>query len=425
MKTYSVKLKQFGVMTGIALSGIGISGGITPANALTFNFTPAAGTSQLAIDGFNAAGALWSSLFTDNVTVNINIDFTALGAGTLAQAGSTRQSFNYGQVYNALNTDRLSGDDNAAVGSLNNSPTFNMLLNRTSNNPNGSGSATPYLDSNGNANNSTIDMSSANAKALGLDGLGNGASMSVNNLVAQGFGRNGTSIEDTNNANTKGLIVNATGSDAFITFSNQFTWDFNPNNGITPQAYDFIGVAAHEIGHVLGFTSGVDVLDINSPPVNGPFSDGQFPDVNTLDLFRYSAASRNLGVIDWTADTRDKYFSLDRGATNIALFSNGINFGDGRQASHWKDNLGLGIMDPTAAPGERLAIAENDLRAFDVIGWNRLTAVNPNPNPSPVDVPEPSTFIGTFIFAAAGADMVLKRRKQLFDSTEDKKTVEV
>jgi hypothetical protein len=419
MKTYTVKLKQFGVMTGIALSGIGVSGGVTPANALTFNFTPAAGTSQLAIDGFRAAGALWSSKFTDNVTVNINIDFTALGAGILAQAGSTRQNFNYGQVYNALNTDKLSGDDNAAVGSLGNGSTFNMLLNRTSNNPNGSGSATPYLDNNGNANNSTINMSSANAKALGIDGLGNAASMSANNVIAQGFNpRNGTSAEAIQNAEDKAAMVNAVGSDAFITFNSLFNFDFDRSNGIANNAYDFLGIATHEIGHVLGFTSGVDVLDINSPPVRGPFSDDQFTFVNTLDLFRYSTDSKNAGVIDWTADNRNKYFSLDRGATNIAAFSTGSNFGDGRQASHWKDNLGLGIMDPTAGLGETLAIAENDLRAFDVIGWNRQTAVNPNPNP--VDVPEPSTFIGTFIFAAIGADLVLKRRQKLFESTENR-----
>jgi len=30
-------------------------------------------------------------------------------------------------------------------------------------------------------------------------------------------------------------------------------------------------------------------------------------------------------------------------------YATGINFGDGRQASHWKDNLAIGLMDPTAA----------------------------------------------------------------------------
>ena len=61
-------------------------------------------------------------------------------------------------------------------------------------------------------------------------------------------------------------------------------------------------------------------------------------------MFRYSAASFALGAIDWTADTRNKYFSLDGGVTAGPLFSTGRNFGDGQQASHWKDSLGIGIM---------------------------------------------------------------------------------
>ena len=168
MKTDRVKLQQFAVITGIALSGIGGSGAVTPATALTFNFTPTAGTSQLAIDGFRSAGALWSSVLNDNVNVNININFTALSPGLLGESGVTDRAFSYGQVYNALKADRSSADDNTAVNSLANNSTFNLLLNRTSNSPFGAGSATPYLDNNGNANNNTIRMTSANAKALGL-----------------------------------------------------------------------------------------------------------------------------------------------------------------------------------------------------------------------------------------------------------------
>jgi hypothetical protein len=400
MKTSLVTLKQAAIVTGMALSGIGVSSSVVPANALTFNFTPAAGTSQLAIDGFRSAGALWSSVFTDNVTVNVNINFTALSAGVLGSTGSTNQSFSYSQVYNALRTDRTSADDNLAVNSLSTKPTFNMLLNRTANSPKGAGSATPFLDNDGDANNQTIRMTSANAKALGL------------------------------------VAGNNTSADASISFSNQFSWDFNRNDGITAGAFDFVGIAAHEIGHSLGFISGVDILDGNSA---GTFyNDNQFTYVNPLDLFRYSSDSAKAKAIDWTADARDKYFSLDGGVTKIASFATGETKGDGRQASHWKDNLGLGIMDPTSSPGELLQITENDKRAFDVIGWNRsantrivsslvANAVSSDSN-GPIagvtraeadvtSVPEPSNFIGTFICVAFGAKIVLKRRQKLAELT--------
>jgi hypothetical protein len=399
MKTSLVTLQQVAIATGIALSGIGVSSAVAPANALTFNFTPAAGTSQQAIDGFRSAGALWSSVFTDDVTVNVNINFTALGAGVLGSTSSTDRSFSYSQVYNALKNDRTSADDNLAVNSLSVKPTFNLLLNRTANSPNGAGSATPFLDSDGDTNNQTIRLTSANAKALGL-------------------------------------VANNTISDASISFSNRFTWDFNRNDGITIGAFDFVGIAAHEIGHSLGFISGVDILDGNSAGTF--FNDNQFTFVSPLDLFRYSSDSAKAKAIDWTADAREKYLSIDGGVTKIAALATGQTKGDGRQASHLKDNLGLGIMDPTGAPGELLSITENDKRAFDIIGWNRSTsnrivsslvanAVSSDSN-SPIagvtraeadvtSVPEPSNVIGTFICAAFGAKFIFKRRQKLVEAT--------
>ncbi len=311
------------------------------SDALTFDFTFTQTSTAQDIAGFNAAAAFWSSKFTDNVTIKMDVGTGALGVGILASAGSADDTYFYSDVRNALAGDATSATDASAVSSLAIGSSFGMLLNRTSNNPFGAGSATTYLDNDADANNSIIRMTTANAKALGA-------------------------------------IYAPTHIDADITFSNAFAYDYDSSNGITAGAFDFVGIAIHEIGHSLGFTSGVDILDGNSTSPNF-FPDNAFSYVTTLDLFRYSAASTASGVIDWTADNRIKYFSLDGGVTGLGNFSNGLTYGDGRQASHWKDNLGLGIMDPTAAPGELLGATPLDLIAFDAIGWNL--------------VPEPSSFL--------------------------------
>ena len=79
--------------------------------------------------------------------------------------------------------------------------------------------------------------------------------------------------------------------------------------------------------------------------------------------------------------------------------STGVNLGDGQQASHFKDNLNIGIMDPTASYGEQLNISNNDLMVMDALGWS-LTSI-----------PEPSTYsiyIGLISLAAIATKLKLR-----------------
>jgi hypothetical protein len=201
-----------------------------------------------------------------------------------------------------------------------------------------------------------------------------------------------------------GLATTQT-SDASISFNSNVSFDFDRSNGISAGSYDFVGMAAHEIGHALGFISGVNILDYNSNN-----SSNSLTYVNSLDLFRFSAESYNQGknTIDWTADTREKYFSLDGGTTVMVAdaFSTGVLHGDGYDPGHWKNNSNFGLMDPTAGTGELLSISNLDIQAVDVIGWN-------------VAVPEPLTILGAMTAFGFGAAF---KRKLANSQTSEEET---
>ena len=338
-------------------------GAAAPAHALVFNLTPTGNANADA--GFQAAANFWQGVFNDPVTVNIATGFQSLQPGFIGWTIPTSLSTTFSAVRAALALDSTSADDATMVAGLPIGNSYSRYINYTADNPHGYNRLTPYLQSGVTA----MGLTTANAKAIGL------------------------------------MAGNASGEDGQITFSNLFNFDFDPTDGIGAGLFDFVGIAVHEIGHVMGFFSGVDKLTSLDGDGTTAFYD-QF--TSLLDFTRCSADSRAAGAnMDWTADTRAKDFAIDGSCT--ALVSNAwstgeLPVGDGYQASHWKNASGIGTMDPTAEPpGSLNVVTARDIQAFDVIGWTRAS-VN--------GVPEPTSLL-LLVAALLGMSAVRRNGKAL------------
>lgn len=348
-----LKMRLFASAVALAATAVSM-----PAQAVTFVLTDTggAGDGTKARLGFNIATLYWSSVLRDNAVINLNIGFQALDPGVLGSTGSSRTLLSMNQGYAALAADATSALDRTAVANLTPlgtsavSPTFGAVTavtNAQNATRNGYLDTATRVDNDGSVNNSTLAITKASAKALGIT------------------------------TDVNGAAVNYGSVDGSITFSNAFNFDFDPSDGIASNSYDFIGVAIHEIGHALGFVSGVDSYDARTAP-GAPVA-GQtggslenFVVMSQLDLFRYGSA----GTLNWSTQGTP-YFSIDGGNNQLfgdSRFATGRYNGDGRQASHWKDSAAgvpqLGVLDPTSGLGQMQDVTALDLAAYDAIGYN-------------------------------------------------------
>lgn len=339
---------------------LGLAGLAPSAQALNIVLKDVSDTPMSAaqLGAFQSAANYWSSKLTDNVTVYVNIAFNDLGAGILGSTGSAVRTINYSTLRSSLVGDAKGATDASAVANLQAGPALSFYATQ--------GDLTTHFDNDGSTNNTLLGINTANLKALGL------------------------------NPGTDALSP-----DASITFANAYAGDFaftRVNGQVPANKIDFITVAEHEIGHALGFVSGVDDIDFCAGANNQcglPNTANRFEGdwwYYPLDLFRYSAA----GKLDVTVGG-SPYFSVDGGATSIQSFSTGTDHGNGWQASHFGTSV-ITLMRPYVGNGQSYDATASDLMAFDAIGWDLAAAV-----------PEPSQYA---LLLGGLAAIGLARRRQ-------------
>jgi hypothetical protein len=145
--------------------------------------------------------------------------------------------------------------------------------------------------------------------------------------------------------------------DGYIQFSKSENWDYGYATGsVNSRKYDFTSVALHEIGHTLGFISGIDVANNYSLPTS-------------LDMFRYSKTSAASKAVHFRSDSEAAYFSTDGGKTAAGYLA-GNTADVGVQAAHWADGSSQScMMNHDLAKGTIQRFCQLDLKAMDYIGW--------------------------------------------------------
>ncbi|WP_019505489.1 NF038122 family metalloprotease [Pleurocapsa sp. PCC 7319] len=289
-----------------------------------FNFSFAPGITDEQILGFEIAGEIWSQHLADSyqgkdLEINIYVEATdeLLPDNVVGGAFPTIETgIKYGDIYDAIQNDVTTGIDSIVADNLLDQNKIDALV------------GSEVIDKNFKTH-----VTRANLKALGM--------------VA------GDSAE------LDGYIVlnNFEGS----------LWNYNYLGGPQEGTLDFLSMAQHEIGHVLGFISGAEHTEETV--------DNRITNMSTMDLFRYSTDSVELGINDLTYG-QVAFFSIDGQVSTVEL-ATGADFQVGHLAeaeSEEDHDHNHALMSPSISLNERWSITGDDLLVLDAIGWD---VVNP------------------------------------------------
>jgi len=181
---------------------------------------------------FDRARSFWESQFVDPLNVVIDADLASLASNVLGETSVFGIQQFGDDGFNGV-VDRMASDQRAQVGSgditdqLPNAAQASFLVF----------GFPPFIDFSIGG----VSLSTANGKALGIPGIAPDQ------------------------------------TDATITFSSNFSFDFDRSDDIAPGTFDFEGIAIHEIGHAVGFVSEVDTADFLMATSDLPFSGTLFP----------------------------------------------------------------------------------------------------------------------------------------------------
>jgi hypothetical protein len=312
----------------------------------------------VALLAFRRAAARWERIIQSPVTTVIDLDYGPnrfnsgpFGPGVIASANSAQQF---------VSATASSGEVRDAIRARMTNPALIALVN----------SVVVPTPSTAGGENGSVSL------GRGISGI----------TVLQSLGFRPAVLDPDPAVNPFGSVPN-------IGFNSAFSYDFNPNDGISASLTDFEGVVVHEIGHTLGFTSAIGQASASSalftpwdffrvrPEAVTPgesLTDGAgwevAPRVITpgpVNSVPIEPGSAFLQAVQVIFDSEAEY--------ETSTATGGRTGGDGQQASHWRDDalrpptLGaarkIGIMDPNFGNGEVGVITAADIRTLELLGY--------------------------------------------------------